>query len=133
MVARQKKLISYFNRIQRWLPCGREEKQRIMEKIRLSVGAYLEDYPEADLAQVQAHFGPPRQIASAYVEDLDSGELLNAIRIKRKIVVIVSGAALAVLLSWSALIGWEIFEVYCYRNGSYEIRTHIVDEGVKGQ
>lgn len=50
---------------------------------------------------MEAHFGAPQQIAAAYIENVDSGELLRDLHIKRRVVTVVSVALVTAVLVWA--------------------------------
>lgn len=70
------------------------------------MSSYLEEYPLSDIAQVQAHFGSPQQIASGYVEALNSAEMLYALKIRKRVLITVGAVALTMLLLWAGVLAW---------------------------
>lgn len=95
-----KELKKYYRQVASWLPCGGRLKKKLMTNIAATVDEYLAVRPEADFAALQAHFGTPRQIAAAFVDELETYELLNALHTRRKIVKIVLSCAVAVVAIW---------------------------------
>lgn len=83
------------------LPCSGKLKRQILAEIRERVSAYLEQDPDADYKTIAAQFGTPQQIASAYVDEMETPELLHSLRIRRRIVKIISAAAAAMLMLWA--------------------------------
>lgn len=104
MNSRDAALRRYYRRISSWLPCSRQQKKEILEKIKSNVFDYLEENPEADIRQIQAWFGEPEAIAAAYVDEMDTRTLLSGLRIRRNILRIVAATAALVLISWGTLI-----------------------------
>lgn len=96
-----KELKHYYRQVSAWLPCGGRLKKQLMSSITATVDGYLAEHPEADFAALQAHFGSPQQIASAFVDEMETEELLNALRIRRKIVSIIFGCIIAILAIWA--------------------------------
>lgn len=121
MAMHEMALKGYYRQVRGCLPCGRTQKSRIMEKFRASVDAWLEENPGADPEQVRAHFGSPREIALSYVEDMSSGELLNAMGIRRKIVSMVAGVGLAVVLIWGIAAGLALADAMINSGGTIEV------------
>ena len=80
-----KELKQYYRQIKDWLPCGGSLRRRLMGNITATVEGYIADHPQADFAALQAHFGTPQQIATAFVDEMDTQELLRTLRIRRKI------------------------------------------------
>ena len=107
----------YYRSIRDWLPCKGQQKRRILAEIRSSVASYLENHPEADFSQLEAHFGTPQQIASGYVEDLNTEETLRALRIRRKVFTVIAAGVLAALLIWGGAVAWAIIDENISDNG----------------
>ena len=104
MNSRDAALRRYYRRIKSWLPCSRQQKKEILEKIKSNVSDYLEENPEADFRQVQAWFGAPESIAAAYVDEMDTTALLSGLRIRRKILAMVAGLAALIVISWGMVV-----------------------------
>ena len=103
-----RELRGYYRRIGGWLPCGGRCKRKIMNRIRENVNAYLAEHPDADMEEIEARFGGSKEIAAAYVSDMDTGELLTSLRVRRRILTAVMAAVLFVVLSWSGCVLWAI-------------------------
>lgn len=104
------KLKSYYREISAWLPCGGRLKREIMCRIRSNVVAYLAENPDANMEEIEYRFGAPKEIAAAYVSDLDAGELLAALRVRRRIVAAVLAAVMFVVVSWGGCVLWAVHE-----------------------
>ena len=96
-----KELKAYYRQVATWLPCGGRLKKQLMERITATVDGYLAEHPEADFAALQARFGTPQQIASAFVDEMETDELLNALRTRRRIVKIVLICAATAVAIWA--------------------------------
>lgn len=103
-----KELKQYYRQIKRWLPCGGSLKKQLMANITATVEAYLAENPEADFPALQAHFGTPQQIAAAFVDEMDTAELLSKLKIRRHILQIVLVCASIALFLWilSIIFAW---------------------------
>lgn len=114
----------YYRSIREQLPCTKKEKDRILSEIKTSISSYLEEHPLSDIAQVQAHFGSPQQIASGYIDALNSAEMLHALKLRKRILITVGAVALAMLLLWAGVLTWAAIEANDSNNGYYvdEIR-----------
>lgn len=99
-----KELKNYYRQVRAWLPCGGRMKKQLMASITATVDGYLADHPEADFATLQAHFGTPRQIASAVVDEMETDTLLNALRIRRKIIKTVLVCTLTLVAIWTVAV-----------------------------
>ncbi len=109
----------YYRSIRDWLPCNGQQKRRILAEIRSSVASYLENHPEADFSQLEAHFGTPQQIASGYVEDLNTEETLRALRIRKKVFTVIAAGVLAALLIWGGAVAWAMIADSKTNSGYY--------------
>lgn len=76
----------YCAKVRSWLPCGWKQKRHIMKKIRHTVAAFLAENPLARYKDIVVRFGTPQKIAGAYVEELNTPELLNQLRFRKRIV-----------------------------------------------
>lgn len=56
-----------------------------MWQIRDNLLQFMADAPLADYETIVDHFGTPMQIASAYLDEMDTAELMKSLRIKRRI------------------------------------------------
>lgn len=99
-----KELRKYYRQIKGWLPCGGKIKRTLMANIAATIEGYIEEHPGIDFAAVQAHFGTPQQIASAFVDEMGTEELLNKLRVRKKLVTVVTAVAIAVILLWAGVV-----------------------------
>lgn len=98
-----KELKQYYRQIGSWLPCGGRLKRRMMASITANIEGYLTEHSQMDFAALQNHFGTPQQIAAAYVEDMDTSELLSAIHNRRKILLSVVYGVTAIVAIWAVV------------------------------
>lgn len=122
----ERDLRHYYHSISSYLPCSTRLKKRILCEIRENVSMYRQDFPDADFSQIKAHFGLPQTIAASYIDDLDTPELLNALRIRKKIVSLVIGALLFVLLMWGIVVTAAYIQCVSVTNGFVE--SYIVED-----
>ena len=116
---------NYYRQIAGWLPCGGTCKKKIMERIRVNVEGYLSESPDADLEEIQKRFGEPREIAAAYVSDMDTGELLRALRVRRRVLAVALTVVMFVAVSWGGYIAWSVYEAHKTFGGHTE--TVVID------
>lgn len=107
----------YLWQVSSWLPCSGKSKAFILQQISDSLAAYREENPQADFAQIQAHFGDAHSVASAYVGQMDTAQLLKNLRLKRRIFKAVLAAVFAALLAWVGVLGWVTTQVNADDNG----------------
>ena len=85
MSKHNKDLLRYYRDIKRWLPCSHGLKKRILNDIQQTVSGYLTEHPEADMQAIVQRFGTPQQIASTYINEMDTQDLLQHLKQNRKI------------------------------------------------
>ena len=119
-----KGLKKYYRQVGSWLPCSGKMKRDIMERIRASVTAWLNEHPGADLAALVAHFGTPGQIATAYVDNTATDELLNALRIRRRVVRIITACVVVIILLWASVVTTALVNEFNAANGYSIIYTN---------
>lgn len=67
-----------------YLPCSRKLKSIILHEIKGKITSYREENPDADYPQIESHFGMPWTIAAAYVDDMNTEELIHTLHIRKK-------------------------------------------------
>lgn len=115
-----KELKNYYRQVSTWLPCSGRQKKRIMDNIAHTVEGYLAEHPEADFAALQAHFGTPQQIASTFVDEMDTDELLNALKLRKRMIQIACACVIAVVAIWAV----AVFTLWI--TGMSEVMGHTV-------
>ena len=103
----------YYREIRSWLPVSSRQKDKIVGDLSSSIDAYLDTHPEADLQEIQAHFGTPSSIAAAYVDNTDTATLLRDLRIRKRIVTAVVACVLVIIL---LVLGTLALELTDYSN-----------------
>ena len=103
------KLFRYYRQIHSWLPCTWRQKNRFIRELSGNIQAFLEQTPNADMETIQERFGTPQQIASAYVDETDTPQLLKSLRIRRRIVGVVLTVAIAVLILYTIVLICELY------------------------
>ena len=101
---KHKKLHRYYRAIAEHLPCSHKQKRQILQDLRTRVEGYLLEHPDADAAQIQAHFGKVEEIAAAYVEDMGAPELLKALYVRRRVFKAVAICVATVILLWAGVV-----------------------------
>ena len=91
-----------------------------------SVRDFVSDTPGADYNAIVARFGTPEQITVSYLEEMDGQELAKELDVKRKIVNIVTVAAVIAVVLWAGVVFSELAEHEQHQNGFYVEK--IVDE-----
>ena len=99
-----KELTQYYRQISAWLPCGMRLKKQLMANIRTTVDNYLAEHQGIDFAELQAHFGTPLQIATAFVDEMDTSQLLQSLKIRKRIIRVVFLGAIIALALWTVVL-----------------------------
>lgn len=92
-----------------YLPCPRKQRQHILQNLRLRLEEYRSEHAE-DSVTPEEQFGTPQQVAASYVDDMDTAELLAALRLRRKILTVVGIGVLAALCILIAALCTEIHQ-----------------------
>lgn len=126
MKSRDAALKRYYRTIRSYLPCSRKLKNRILDEIQNSVNGYLEDHPDANISEIETRFGEPKNIAAAYVDDMDTSELLHALRVRRRITTAVVAGVIAALLMWGSYLSYAYVQHTAQLNGSFDVDIEVV-------
>jgi hypothetical protein len=121
MNAQDKEIKDYYRQIERSLPGSAKAKKHIMDSIQQSVSNYLEEKPLTELAEIRSHFGTPQQIANAYVEQLDTEEVIKKFDIKKTAICVVCGTLLLGLLMWGIGLTITLIHERKSSDGYYEV------------
>lgn len=65
---------------------------------------YAERNPCGGYEAIVLRFGTPEQVAESYLADMEVEELSKHLQIKKKIIVILSASALAIVLLWAGVV-----------------------------
>lgn len=104
----------YCRAVSSYLPCSRREKRQILANLRQRLEDYLTRQPDGTLSQ---QFGTPQQVAAAYVDDMDTHELLGKLRWRHRVVAILLAGVLAALLLWGIGLSIEVYDYHQSING----------------
>lgn len=121
MKSRDAVLKRYYRTIRSYLPCSRKRKKHILDEIQNSVNGYLKDHPEANISEIEVRFGEPKNIAAAYVDDMDTPELLYALRARRRIITAVIAGVIAALFMWASCLCYTIVQYDSKYNGLIDV------------
>lgn len=95
-----KKLIHrYCRAVGSYLPCSLRQKREILLGLRQRLEDHCAEHPES-AEDLEAAFGTPQAVAAAYIDDMDTGELLAALRHRRRVLRLVGVGLLAALAIW---------------------------------
>ena len=114
----QAKLIKkYCREIRKWLPCSWKLKKRIISEISDNVAHYLSDIPTATYSDIEQRFGTPKQIATTYINEMDTAELLENLRVKRKITTAIISTCLVLIAIWGIAVTIALIDAIIVTHG----------------
>lgn len=120
----------YLREIRSWLPCAGKLRRGSLERIGNILDEFLEEEPGADYGRIVERFGKPQQIAAAYVDEMETGELLNNLRVRRKVVRIILTTATLMITLWMGMIVTEIIDNHNQMNGYFEVEIQEIQNPV---
>lgn len=111
----------YLREIQSWLPCTGRVKGKMLGEIRSRLKEFLLENPVADYEAIIERFGTPKQIASSYVDEMATGEMLKGLRIRKKAVALISTLAIIMFALWLCVVSYECAYNQNVTNGYVEV------------
>ena len=117
MKALDKQLREYYHSVWVGLSYPGKMKKKLLERLKEQVANYLEENPDADLEMIQNRFGTPQQIAAAALEELPTPEVLQKLRIRKKLITIVGIAVLVAVLLWLGAVIVAMIHHFIAANG----------------
>ncbi len=67
---------TYIRRVSRCMPVGGNEKKQFLAALQENVSCFLRENPSAGLAQLNAHFGSPDDIAADFIAQMPYRQIL---------------------------------------------------------
>lgn len=95
----EKLIHRYCRAVGSYLPCSPRQKREILLGLRQRLEDHCAEHPEG-AEDLEAAFGTPQAVAAAYIDDMDTGELLAALRHRRRVLRLVGVGLLAALAIW---------------------------------
>lgn len=117
-----RELKRYLRQVRSWLPCTKKVKKKITTDIASSISSYLEENPSANFEDIQRRFGTPHQIASAHVDEMGAVELLQNLRVRRRVVRITTIGVAAVLTLWTIAVSYAMIDSHISSAGYHVIQ-----------
>lgn len=115
----------YVRAVSACLPCSGVQKKQIKKALRQRLEEYYADHAD-DIAAIEETFGAPDVIAAAYVDDMDTAELLRALRYRRRLVTTLVSGVLAALVLFAAALCVQLYDYRQAING-WDVVTIIED------
>lgn len=95
----EKLIHRYCRAVGSYLPCSLRQKREILLGLRQRLEDHCAEHPES-AEDLETVFGTPQAVAAAYIDDMDTGELLAALRHRRRVLRLVGVGLLAALAIW---------------------------------
>ncbi len=126
-MVRNKSARKYLREVRGLIPGAGNQRKSILQRVRESVKELIEINPDADYGLISERLGSPKQIAVSALEEMDEGKLLRALHIRRRIVSIVTAAALAIVILWAGVVGYAYLEHKNSMNGFFTEEIIVVE------
>lgn len=97
-----------------------------MSRMGRSIRDYVSKGGDISYERLKARFGEPNQIAFVYANEMTTGEVLDNIRIGRKVIKIVSAVAIAIGVLWLGYLALCIRDVNNTVNGYLAIGDAVI-------
>lgn len=125
----------YLRRVRRELPIPGRTRRALLLRIREAIYEQIQQEENPDGETLISRFGAPRQIAESYMDSLSVSEFMKEMRTRRKVVCIVSAAALAAFLLWGSIIGgiWLYHRTHESNFPVYYLDTVYLDGAEQGE
>ena len=120
----------YVRAVSGFLPCSGKVKKPLLDTLRAE--EYIAD--GGDAAALEQRFGTPQQVAAAWVDEMDTSELLAELHIHRRIVMVVALVLAAALVIFTGVLVWQQYMIHKDLSGwNEEIITVNEDWTMDGQ
>lgn len=93
-----------------------------------SVRDYVIENPYVNYKLLQQRFGTPQQIADSYIEAQDTSELINSLKIKRRVFFLIIAVATIIIITWFIIVTCAINHHLKQVDGSVETYIDIIEE-----
>ena len=120
-------LKNYYSSIRMQMLCSAGVKKRILADLKEQIADYLEEEPNADMQMLQNRFGTPHQIAAAALEEMPAPEVLEKLRLRKKLIAIIGFALLAAIVIWLGAVIIAVILDYGRGGGYIETGPIIVE------
>lgn len=98
----QKQLNNYFKSIKKNLPCYNRAMREMLNDLKVSVGAYIDENGITEFAEIENHFGTAADIANEFAMGLN-GAYIKSYKFKKRVTAIVIYILAAILVIVASL------------------------------
>lgn len=97
-----KQLKLYFKNIKKNLPCVNSAIRKMLAELNLSVDEYIQENADADIVEIERHFGTSAAIAKEFAGGLDDS-YIKSYKIKKRFITAIVSILLCVFVVFSSL------------------------------
>ena len=103
----KKQLKDYFKSIKKNLPCYNKTIRKMLDDLKVSVDAFVEENGMTDFALIEQHFGTAEDIAKEFAVGID-GAYIKSYKFKKRVTAIVLSILAVIMVTVSALVIYMI-------------------------
>ena len=103
----KKQLKDYFKSIKKNLPCYNKTIRKMLDDLKVSVDAFVEENDITDFALIEQHFGTAEDIAKEFAVGID-GAYIKSYKFKKRVTAIVLSILAVIMVTVSALVIYMI-------------------------
>lgn len=118
----QKQLKVYFKSIKKNMPCYNKTIRKMLDDLKVSVDAFVEENGITDFALIEQHFGTAEDIAKEFAVGVD-GAYITSYKFKKRVTAIVLSILAAIMVAVSALVIYIIADTQ--RNSPIDVDATI--------
>lgn len=122
----EKDIRRYCRAVGSYLPCSRRQKRQILWDLRQRLAEYCGEHPNG--ATLEENFGTPQQVAAGYVDDMDTTELLHALRYRRRVTTIVVAGVLTALAVFAVALYMQVHDFHESMDAQLNKEVMVIDK-----
>lgn len=122
----EKDIRRYCRAVGSYLPCSRRQKRQILRDLRQRLEEYCGEHPDG--ASLEEQFGTPQQVAAGYVDDMDTTELLHALRYRRRVITIVVAGVLTALAVFAVALYMQVHDFHESMDAQLNKEVMVIDK-----
>lgn len=122
----EKDIRRYCRAVGSYLPCSRRQKRQILWDLRQRLAEYCGEQPNG--ATLEENFGTPQQVAAGYVDDMDTTELLHALRYRRRVTTIVVAGVLTALAVFAVALYMQVHDFHESMDAQLNKKVMVIDK-----
>lgn len=116
----------YCRAVGSYLPCSRRQKRQILWDLRQRLAEYCGEQPNG--VTLEENFGTPQQVAAGYVDDMDTTELLHALRYRRRVITIVVAGVLTALAVFAVALYMQVHDFHESMDAQLNKEVMVIDK-----